>query len=142
MAVSRAAGIFALMTSSPSFARLVFRLAGVTGLLALAPMYFLADFLGEQFPPVITQPIFFYGFVGVALAWQLAFLLMASDPVRYRALMPVAVVEKLSFGLPMMILLAQGRVAPMLAAGGAIDLMLGVLFAIAYLRTPVSSASA
>lgn len=105
-------------------------------------MYFLADFLGEQFPPVITQPIFFYGFVGVALAWQLAFLLMASDPVRYRALMPVAVVEKLSFGLPMMILLAQGRVAPMLAAGGAIDLMLGVLFAIAYLRTPVSSASA
>ena len=46
------------------------------------------------------------------------------------------VIEKLSFGLPMMILLAQGRVAPMLAAGGVIDLSLGVLFAIAYVRTP------
>ncbi len=130
------------MTPSPNFARLVFRLAGVTGLLVLAPMYFLADVLGEQFPPAITQPIFFYGFVGVAIAWQLAFLVVASDPVRYRALMPVAVVEKLSFGLPMMILLAQGRVAPMLAGGGAIDLMLGVLFAIAYVRTPVAAASA
>jgi hypothetical protein len=130
------------MTPSPNLARLVFRLAGITGLLVLAPMYFLADFLGEQFPPAITQPIFFYGFVGVAIAWQLAFLVVASDPVRYRALMPVAVVEKLSFGLPMMILLAQGRVAPMLAGGGAIDLVLGVLFAIAYVRTPVAATSA
>jgi hypothetical protein len=130
------------MTPSPNLARLVFRLAGITGLLVLAPMYFLADFLGEQFPPAITQPIFFYGFVGVAIVWQLAFLVVASDPVRYRALMPVAVVEKLSFGLPMMILLAQGRVAPMLAGGGAIDLVLGVLFAIAYVRTPVAATSA
>lgn len=123
-------------SSSPGFARTVFRIAGVSGLLVLAPMYALADYIGTQFPPAITQPIFYYGFVGVALAWQVAFLVMASDPVRYRPLMPVAVIEKLSFGLPMMILLAQGRVAPMLAAGGVIDLSLGVLFAIAYVRTP------
>lgn len=124
------------MTPSPRFAQLVFRAAGATGILVLAPMYFLADLIGERFPPAMTQPIYYYGFVGVALAWQVAFLVMANDPVRYRTLMPVAVLEKLSFGVPMMLLLAQGRVAPLLAAGGAIDLVLGVLFAVAFLRTP------
>ena len=57
-------------------------------------------------------------------------------PARYRALMPVAVIEKLSLGIPAMILLSQDRVAPMIAAGAGIDLLLGVLFAVAYVLTP------
>ena len=124
------------MSSSPTLARVVFRVAAVTGLLVLAPMYVLLDEIGERFPPAITQPLFYYGFVGIAIAFQLAFLVIASDPARYRALMPVAVIEKLSLGIPAMILLSQDRVAPMIAAGAGIDLLLGVLFAVAYVLTP------
>ena len=124
------------MSSSPTFARVVFRVAAVTGLLVLAPMYVLLDEIGERFPPAITQPLFYYGFVGIAIAFQLAFLVIACDPARYRALMPVAVIEKLSLGIPAMILLSQDRVAPMIAAGAGIDLLLGVLFAVAYVLTP------
>ena len=31
----------------------------------------------DGYPPTITHPDFFYGFVGVALVWQLVFLLNA-----------------------------------------------------------------
>ena len=48
------------------------------------PNYFLETRLGEDYPPAITHPEFFYGFVGTCLAWQLAYLLIATDPVRYR----------------------------------------------------------
>jgi hypothetical protein len=56
-----------------TFAKRVFFLAGVYGILALTPMYFLEARLGRDFPPPITHPEHFYGFVGVALAWQVLF---------------------------------------------------------------------
>src|SRR5271168_2040324 len=51
-----------------------------------------------QDPPAITHPMFFYGFVGVTLAWQLLFFAIAYQPVRLRPVIPFAVLEKLSFG--------------------------------------------
>jgi hypothetical protein len=62
------------MRSSPVFAKRVFFRAGVYGLIVLVPLYFLEDRLGRIFPPPLTHPEDFYGFIGVALAWQLAFL--------------------------------------------------------------------
>ena len=118
-----------------TFARWTFRLAGIYGLLALAPMYFLADTIAVQQPPAITHPEFFYGFIGVGLAWQLVFLVIATDPVRYRSLMPVAIVEKVSFGIPVAILFAQGRVAAAVLGVSLIDWLLGALFLVSYLKT-------
>src|ERR1051326_1675203 len=82
------------------FAKLTFLIAGGYGLLALAPLYFMEQQTGRDYPPPITHPEYYYGFIGVAVAWQLAFIVMSRDPVRYRALMPVAVVEKASFFIP------------------------------------------
>ena len=82
-----------------NFARRVFRIAAIYGILALAPQYFLEENVGRDFPPPITHPEHFYGFVGVALAWQFLFLVIANNPVRFRPAMPVAVVEKLAFGV-------------------------------------------
>lgn len=123
------------MQASQRFARRVFLGAGAYGILALAPQYFLEDKLGRDYPPAITHPEHYYGFIGVALAWQLAFLVIASDVRRFRPLMPVAVVEKLVFAIPAFALLAAGRVAPAVAVFGAIDLLLAVLFSLAWLRT-------
>lgn len=118
-----------------SFARRVFLLAGIYGIIALLPQYFLEERIGVEMPPPITHPEHFYGFVGVALAWQLAFLLIARDPVRFRPLMPVAVLEKLSFGVAAIVLYTQGRVAGSVLSFGFIDLILAALFTAAFVAT-------
>lgn len=114
------------------FARRVFMGAGIYGLLALLPQYFLEVQIGRDYPPPITHPEYFYGFVGVAVAWQVAFLIIARDVVRFRPLMLAAIVEKASFALPTFVLFAGGRVAAATTAAASIDLLLGVLFVAAY----------
>ncbi len=78
------------------FARGVFSIAGVWGLLVLIPFYFMFDSLGREAPPPLTHPEFYFGFLAVALAWHFAFLVIAVDPVRYRPLMLVAVCSRSS----------------------------------------------
>ena len=121
------------------FARLIFTAAGIYGIAVLTPLYFLEGWLGRSAPPPITHPEFYYGFAGVALAWQVAFLIIGRDPVRFRPLMAACVLEKLGFGLAVIVLLAQGRVAASTLITAGIDLILGALFCVAYLKTPSQS---
>jgi hypothetical protein len=94
------------------------------------------DAIGHKDPPPITHPAFFYGFVGLALAWQLAFFVISSDPVRYRPLMIPSMFEKFSYGTAVVVLVLQGRTnrSDLIFAGT--DLLLLVLFVIAYVKTP------
>jgi hypothetical protein len=78
------------------FAKVIFWIAAIWGILTLTPLYFMFSLIGRQDPPPITHPGFYYGFVGAGLAWQLAFMVIAIDPARFRSLMPVAVLEKFS----------------------------------------------
>jgi hypothetical protein len=120
----------------------IFRWAGIYGLIVIAPMYFLEARIGQDYPPAITHPEYYYGFAGVTLAWQVVFLVMASDPSRYRPLMLVAILEKLSFGIAGPILLWMGRVPPMVCVGAAIDLLLAGLFLYSYRRTAPEESAA
>jgi len=117
------------------FARRVYTVAGIYGLLVMLPQYFLADRIGRDTPPPITHPEYFYGFVGVVIAWQLAFLVIGRDPARYRALMPVTVLEKLVFAVPVLMLWAKGGVAPSVLPFAGLDRLLGALCLASYLRT-------
>jgi hypothetical protein len=117
------------------FARRVFLVAGIYGLLVLGPHYFMEGKVGRDSGVAVTHPEYFYGFVGVALAWQVAFLIIARDPVRYRLLMLPGIIEKLSFGIAALVLYSQGRLAPLMLAGGCGDLVFAVLFAMAYVQT-------
>ena len=117
------------------FSRWVFAGAGIWGLMVVPPLFFLFDTVGRQDPPAITHPEFYYGFAGVAVAWQLGFLVIASDPARYRLMMLPAIVEKLSWGVTLAVLYAQGRVSASALPFGAVDLLLGVLFAAAFFKT-------
>ena len=120
------------------FARRVFLIAAVYGVLVLAPQYFMEAKVGRDFPPPITHPEHFYGFIGVALAWQVLFVIIARDPVRYRPVMPVAVLEKLGFGVAAVVLFAQGRLHAAVLGAGLIDLVLAALFIAAFRLTPAS----
>src|SRR5690349_14156345 len=92
-------------------ARWVFFLSGVTGILLVVPPFFLERQTGEDNPPPITHPEYYYGFFGVTLAWQFLFLVIASDPVRYRRAVPPAMLQKASFAVAIPLLYAAGRVA-------------------------------
>jgi hypothetical protein len=80
--------------------------------------------------------MFFYGFVGVTLAWQLLFFAIAREPVRLRPVIPCAVLEKLSFGIGAMVLYRQGRLDHGDLYFGGIDLALALLFILCWLRLP------
>jgi hypothetical protein len=117
-----------------TFATWVFRVAGIYGLVVMLPQYFMEQQVGLDTPPAITHPEFFYGFIGVVIAFQLVFLVIARDPVRFRILMLPSIVEKWSFAIALAILALQGRVAGPLLIFGGIDAVLGLLFLISYLR--------
>jgi hypothetical protein len=117
------------------FAKIVFWSAGVWGLLVLTPLYFLFDRIGQQDPPPITHPGFYYGFVGAGLAWQIAFLIIATNPVRFRPLMIAAMVEKFIYASSLTVLYLQGRLRPSDLTFGAVDLLFGILFVVAFLKT-------
>jgi hypothetical protein len=110
------------------FARRVFTGAGVYGLIVLVPQFFLADRIGRDTPPAITHLEYFFGFIGVAVAWQFVFLMIGRNPERYAPLMLPAVLEKLAFGVPTLVLFAQGRLPGTVLLFGLLDLTLGALF--------------
>jgi hypothetical protein len=122
------------------FSKVVFWVAGIWGFLVLTPLYFMFDLIGRQDPPPITHPGFFYGFVGAGLAWQVAFLFIARDPLRFRPLMIPSLLEKVSYGAAIIVLVLQGRMHKSDLVFAGTDLLLGLLFVIAYLKTRTRAA--
>ena len=116
------------------FARYVFLIAGIYGLIVLVPMYFMEQKQGTDFPPAITHPEFYYGFIGVAVAWQVVFLVLATDPKRYRLMIIPALLEKVSFIIPVIVLYLQNRVSFVMVVIGMPDVVFGVLFVVAFLK--------
>jgi len=117
------------------FAKVVFWVAGIWGVLVITPLYFLFDVIGRQDPPAITHPGFYYGFVGCALAWQIAFLIIGANPLRLRPMMIPSVVEKFTFGVAVVALVMQGRMHRTDLVFAATDLTLGALFVAAFVAT-------
>ena len=118
------------------FARVVFIAAGVWGIVVLTPLYFLVDVTGRQYASPTTYPQFFYGFLSVAMAWQIAFLVIGSSPARFRPLMVPAVVEKFGHVVGVAVLYGQARISTTDAIAAGPDLLLGLLFIAALTKTP------
>jgi len=117
------------------FARITFLIAGIWGVLVLAPLYFLFDVIGRQDPPAITHPGFYYGFAGVGLAFQIVFFVIARDPVRLRPAMIPSVIEKFAGGGTFVVLYLQHRLKAGDLGLGIIDLLFGMLFLAAFFKT-------
>jgi len=124
------------------FARIVFLVAGIYGILILSPLYFLEARIGREQPPSITHPEYFYGFVGAGLAWQVLFLVLSTDPVRYRAMILPAVLEKISYGIALIVLFSQRRLPFAVLGIGSVDWIFAFLFVAAYSKTKSQSSLA
>lgn len=118
------------------FAKVVFIAAGVWGIVVLTPLYFLVDLTGRQYAPPTAYPHFFYGFLSVAMAWQIAFLVIGSSPARFRPLMIPGIVEKFGHVVGVAVLYGQARISTTDALAVGPDLLLGVLFIAAFAKTP------
>jgi hypothetical protein len=106
------------------FSRVVFVVAAVFGLYACVRLYFV--------PGSAT----YYGLIATVLAWQVAFLLIAADPRRYRPMMIPAVLEKLIWVITFVVLYARGAITSAALARGIVPHgLLGLLFVAAYMLT-------
>jgi hypothetical protein len=117
------------------FARAAFIGAALWGVGVLTPFYWLVDVTGRQYLPPTDYPQFFYGFFGVALAWQIAFFIIGTNPVRYRALMIPGMLEKFGHVATVVVLYGQSRISTRDAQAAIPDLLLGLLFVVAFAKT-------
>jgi hypothetical protein len=117
------------------FARWVFLLAGVSGVLLVAPAYFLEGPSEKIDPPPVNRSEYYYGLVGSVLAWQLGYLLIASDPIRFRPVMLLGSLGKASVAIAVAILYAKGKASPLWVGLASMDATWVVLFLIAHQRT-------
>jgi len=116
------------------FTKVVFFIAAVYGFTLLIPMYFLMNIIGQEAPPAISHPEFYYGFLGVTLLWQCIFVLIALDPLHYKSIIPIAVLEKLAYTVPVLILYSIDKVQANILVTALADPIFAILFIAAYFR--------
>jgi hypothetical protein len=117
-------------------ARFTFLVAGILGLVATVPLAFAEKVMG------VAQPEFYYGFVLLDICWQILYLLLSSDPVRYRPMMIPAFLAKGSGTVALTWLYVLGRVSSQWVGIGTVDGIFAVLFLVAFRATRVQGNAA
>ncbi len=118
------------------FAKWVYLVAGVLGLLLTVPPLFMEGQEVQFGEPAVNHPELYYGFLVVVLAWQLVYLAIGIDPVRLRPMMLLASFAKGSIVVTYLALWTAGRISPRWLGFAAFDGTFVVLFLLAYRRTP------
>ena len=114
-------------------AKWIFLIAGIFGLLSTIPLVFAENMMG------VKQPEFYYGFVFLDICWQILYLVVSSDPIRYRPMMIPAFLAKGSGTVALTWLYLIGRVSSQWIAIGAVDGIFAILFLVAFLATRCES---
>jgi hypothetical protein len=116
------------------FAKWVFTLGGIWGLLIIGPMFFLEGAIARQTEP-FTHPDSYYGFLASTIAWQFGYLAIGRDPARFRPFMLIGASGKLIFAGGCWLLYAQGRIPLSVPVIAVPDLVLVVLYVTAWFKT-------
>ena len=117
------------------FAKIVFIGAGIWGVSVLMPLFWLVDISGRRYVPPADYPQFFFGFIAVALVWQLAFLMIGVNPARFRLLMIPAMLEKFTYVTTLVVLYGNSRITAVDVQPAIPDGLIGVLFVAAFLKS-------
>ncbi len=89
-------------------------------------------FMERELAPAAAHPVFFYAWISVNLAWQILFLVVSTNPIRYRPMILVCVLEKATAVIAIPWLYVVGRVGGMWLGAAVVDLVFAVLFIAAY----------
>ena len=114
------------------FAKWTFRTAGVFGLSVMIPMLFVENLIEQIMPPSVNHPEFFYGFVVLNICWQILYLFLAKDPIRFRPMMIPAFLAKASAPVALMWLYLQGRISSQWITTSIMDGVFAILFLVSY----------
>lgn len=117
-----------------TFAKWVFTIGGIWGVIVIAPLFFMENSLAAMTGP-FSHPDTYYGFAASTLAWQFGYLLIGRDPVRYRPFMLLGAFGKAVFFGACWTLAILGRVQPLVAWAVTPDIILAILFVVAWWRT-------
>ncbi len=125
-----------------TFAKWVFTLGGLFGLIMITPLFFLESEMARMSGSAISQPENYYGFVGVTFAWQLVYLVIGRNPAPYRPIMLLGALGKLIFAGACWTLAYQGRTPIFTAVIASPDILLAILFVIAWFKSKPARAQA
>ena len=113
-------------------AKWIFLIAGIFGLLVTIPLAFTESVLEQVLPPRVNHPEFFYGFVFLNMCWQVLYLFLSKNPVRFRPMMIPAFLAKASGTLALTWLYMQGRVSTQWITVATVDGIFAILFLVAF----------
>jgi len=117
------------------FAKFAFIGAGIWGIVVLTPFFWLVDVTGRHYAAPTEYPHFFYGFFTITMAWQFAFLVIGSNPGRFRPLMIPSMFEKISYVILLLILYSRSRITTADVQAAVPDFILFVLFVMSFVKT-------
>lgn len=121
------------------FAKRVFTWAAIFGFAMVAPLFAAEALVARIQHHPVADPHWYYGFAGVALGFQVIYLMIGRDPVRYRSLMPVCGLTKFGFGVIVWTLVGLGRTEPLFGVIATPDMLWAAAFLMAYRATPVAT---
>ena len=125
-----------LATPSTTTAKLIFRVAAVWAILALTPILFFPNRIGNPVPRPLTEPEYFHGFLALSLLFALLYLVIATNPIRYRPVMWIGILQKFVYPLAIFGLLSTHRAPPTKSFYAGVEFLFGLLFILALIKTP------
>lgn len=117
------------------FAKWVFTLGGIWGVLIIGPLFFLEERMAGLTGSAFSHPDTYYGFVASTFAWQLGYLVIGRNPAPYRPFMLLGALGKVIYAGSTWALFAQGRIPITVPALASPDLLLAALFILAWWKT-------
>ena len=115
-------------------ARWVFLIAGILGLIPVVPLVYTTMVKGETIPPdFASMGVFFSVSVFQYVCWQISYIILARDPVRFRSMMiPAFFVEITAPFNPFWLFLYGFKFWISIAV---VDILLAILFVVAFWLT-------
>ncbi len=123
------------------YAKLVFMIGGIYGLLAMIPLYFLEN----KIAPELNNPEYYYGFIGINIVWQVLYIYISTNPSKFRPIILFAFFVKILGVISISWLILTKRTETWWYGIIISDFVFAILFLTAYIITGrvlrISSAS-
>ena len=98
----------------------------------MVPILFAENQIEQIMPPAVNHPEFFYGFVILNMCWQVLYLFIAKDPIRFRPMMIPSFFAKASGPVALTWLFLQGRISSQWITTTILDGAFAILFLVSF----------